>query len=70
MPEFSAWGLLRVWVRYRNSPRLKTQDSQANRLCFWAAGDEDSTPKAAEHVEDSRRDVLAFTAFTKEIWTH
>jgi len=49
---------------------LKTQDSQANRLCFWAAGDEDSTPKAAEHVEDSRRDVLALTAFTKEIWTH
>jgi len=42
--------------------RLTTQDSPVNRLCFSAAGDEDSTPKA------SRRDVLAFTAFTKEIW--
>ena len=48
-----------------DQPDSTSVHAQYDRLLEAVA---DKLPKVAEHLDDARADVLAFTAFPKEIW--
>ena len=61
-------GLPRVWALLHSvydQPDAASVHAQFDRV-LEALGDK--LPKVAEHLEAARADLLAFTAFPKEIW--
>jgi putative transposase len=62
----SSWG----WVKALLHSIYDQPDAEAVHAQFDRVVDalHEKLPKVAEHLEDARADILAFTAFPKEIW--
>jgi len=62
----SSWPWVRAMLHsVYDQPDSAAVHAQYDRLLEAVA---DKLPKVAEHLDDARADVLAFTAFPKEIW--
>jgi putative transposase len=60
------WG----WVKAMLHSIYDQPDAEAVHAQFDRVGDAlaDKLPAVAEHLEEARADILAFTAFPKELW--
>jgi len=62
----SSWPWVRAMLHsVYDQPDSAAVHAQYDRLLEAVA---DKLPKVTEHLDDARADVLAFTAFPKEIW--
>jgi putative transposase len=62
----SAWGWVKALLHsVYDQPDAKAVHAQFDRVLDTLT---DKLPQVAEHLDDARADILAFTAFPKEIW--
>jgi putative transposase len=62
----SAWGWVKALLHsVYDQPDAKAVHAQFDRVLDTLT---DKLPAVAEHLDDARADILAFTAFPKEIW--
>jgi transposase-like protein len=62
----SSWGWVKALLHsIYDQPDAEAVHAQFDRVVDALA---EKLPKVAEHLEDARADILAFTAFPKEIW--
>ncbi len=62
----SSWGWVKAMLHsIYDQPDAKAVHAQFDRVIDALA---EKLPAVAEHLEDARADILAFTAFPKEIW--
>jgi transposase-like protein len=62
----SSWGWVKAMLHsIYDQPDAQAVHAQFDRVITTLA---DKLPAVAEHLEDARADILAFTAFPKEIW--
>ena len=62
----SSWPWVRTLLHsVYDQPDAQSVAAQYDRIIDALA---DKLPKVAEHLEDARADLLAFTAFPKQIW--
>ena len=62
----SSWGWVKAMLHsIYDQPDAKSVHAQFDRVIDTLA---EKLPAVAEHLEDARADILAFTAFPKEIW--
>jgi putative transposase len=62
----SSWGWVKAMLHsIYDQPDAKSVHAQFDRVIETLA---EKLPAVAEHLEDARADILAFTAFPKEIW--
>ena len=62
----AAWGWVKALLHsVYDQPNAKAVHEQFDRVLDALT---DKLPAVAEHLDDARADILAFTAFPKEIW--
>ena len=63
-PKIS-WGWVKALLHIYNQPGADSVHAQFDRVADALAG---ILTAAADHLEHTRADILAFTAFPREIW--